>query len=331
MRGVIWAVAAAAICTGPAAAQGLAIKEGKGTLEIRAGDKLVATFQHASWSRPIFYPLHSPGGAVLTRSWPIVDGVPGEAKDHPWQKSAWFVHGDVIAEGRKLKTPRKGVDGTDFWADGLNGCGKIVCTKVEVKKATGNHLVIVTKNEWIDADGEKVLDETRTIHVHQLEGAWLIVVHSDLFASTSTIVFGDTKEGSFGIRINESITGKTGKGKIQNADGKIGEKACWGHPSAWCDYSGPIAGKEAGLAVLTDPKNPYPSCWHVREYGLMAANPFGRTKSGFPSMKGRTDVVRLEKGKHLEFRFGLLLHDGDAVSGRVADHYRTFVGLREKE
>ena len=41
-----------------------------------------------------------------------------------------------------------------------------------------------------------------------------------------------------------------GKGKIQNADGKVGEKECWGQISNWCDYSGPIDGKQVGLAVL---------------------------------------------------------------------------------
>lgn len=312
-------------------AQDLSVKESKGSLDFYSGDKLITKYHHQGFAKPIFYPVHSPSGTPLTRAWPMEKGAKNQSTDHPWQKSAWFVHGDVVAEGVTLKTPRKGIAGTDFWAEGLNNCGKIVCTKVEIKKKDPKHITVVTTNEWQTPEGVKILDETRVIHLLQVDGAWLIVCESDLAATTYSIVFDDTKEGSFGIRINDQITGKSGKGKIVNADGLVGEKACWGRPSAWCDYSGPIDDKVAGLAILTDPKNAHPSCWHVRDYGLMAANPFGRTRSGFPAMKGRTDVVRLEKGQRLPLRFGIVLHDGDVTSGKVAEVYNRFVSLRDKE
>ena len=84
-----------------------------------------------------------------------------------------------------------------------------------------------------------------------------------------------------------------------------------------------------GLAILDDPKNPYPACWHSRGYGLMAANPFGRAKSGFPAMKGRNDLVRLDKGEHLNMRYGLLIHPGNVRDGKVAEYFERFVKLRE--
>jgi hypothetical protein len=67
--------------------------------------------------------------------------------------------------------------------------------------------------------------------------------------------------------------------------------------------------------------------WHSRGYGLMAANPFGRDKSGFPDAKGRTDLVKLAKGEHIKFRYGLLVHPGDAKEGKVAECYETFAQL----
>lgn len=320
------------LATSTANAQQLSVKQSEGVLEFFDGDKLITRFLHQGYAKPIFYPVNAPSGVPLTRAWPMKKGEKNESKDHPWQKSAWFCHGDVVAEGLKLKTPRKGVVGTDFWADGLSGCGTIACKKVEIKKQDKNHIIVVATIEWLSADGDKIVDETRTIHIHKLEGAWLIVSESDLFASTYNLVFDDTKEGSFGIRINDQIiAGKGGKGKIQNAEGKVGEKECWGQLSAWCDYSGPIDGQSAGLTIFADPKNPHPSCWHVRDYGLMAANPFGRNASGFPAMKGRKDLVRLEKGEHLKLRYGMLLHEGDASVGRVAEQFERFVALRGKE
>ncbi len=59
----------------------------------------------------------------------------------------------------------------------------------------------------------------------------------------------------------------------------------------------------------------------------MAANPFGRAKSGFPATRGQTGIVKLEKGEHLKLRYGLLLHTGDAKVGKVADHFSTFAAL----
>lgn len=319
--------------TTPAFAQDVrAIKE-KGKVDFFIGDKLITTYHTEGYAKPIFYPMNGPGGVPLTRAWPLEKGHPNETTDHIHQKSAWFCHGDVIPQGLELKQKIKGVDGVDFWSENV-GHGQMVCTSVSEPRVEKNKAQIVTKNEWRTSDGVVVLNETRVITFYNLNGVTLIVVSSDLTPGSYTVVFGDTKEGSFGIRINDSIIeGKNGagKGKLQNAEGKVGEKEVWGQISNWCDYSGPINGKSVGLAILADPKNDQATCWHSRGYGLMAANPFGRSKAGFPAMKGKTDLVTLQPGAHLRFRYGMLLHEGDAVAGRVADHYQTFVGLREKE
>ena len=150
----------------------------------------------------------------------------------------------------------------------------------------------------------------------------------DFLAAVVPVTFGDTKEGSFAVRVNDAIREEKGNGKITNADGKVGEKECWGRTSAWCDYSGKVDDKPVGITIFADPKNPYPSCWHVRGYGLMAANPFGRDKSGFPDMKGKTDLVKLAKGEELKLRYGLLLHTGDVKEGKVAERYQQFVKMK---
>lgn len=336
MRVKWFAIAAVvAACLSPLArtqdsSSGLSVKKEKGALAFYAGSKLITKYEYTDYTRPNFFPVHSPNGASLTRSYPMKKGVPGETMDHPHHKSAWFVHGDVIAEGMPPSKKAKGIEGHDFWSDTALS-SRIACTSAEVKHESPDLIVVETKNEWIDNDGRKIMDETRIIKVTQVEGAWLVVVESDLFASVTTIIFGDTKEGSFALRINDTINGKSGKGKIQNAEGKTGEKGCWGLISDWCDYSGPIEGKMAGMTILADPKNPYPTAWHVREYGLMGANPFGRAKSGFPAMKGRDDLVRIQKGSHLKLRYAYFLHDGDAEAGRVAQAFQRFVALRAKD
>ncbi len=63
----------------------------------------------------------------------------------------------------------------------------------------------------------------------------------------------------------------------------------------------------------------------------MAANPFGRKKAKFPDGAAEKPLVRLAKGEHLHLRYGILLHEGDATAGRVAEQYQRFLKLREKE
>jgi hypothetical protein len=319
-----------ALAAGPALdSPGVAIQANKDKIDFLVGKELVGRYNiGADVVKPYLWPLSGPAGVPVTRAWPMVKPpAPGGSTDHVHQKSVWFCHGDVIPEGIPLKEKAGGVEGVDFWAEG-RGHGKIVCVKVDEPKQEKDHGGLRTVNEWRTLDDTKILDEVRTIQLYDFGDARLFVFDIDLQASVCPITFGDTKEGSFGIRVNDAIREEKGSGKIENADGKVGEKACWGFPSAWCDYSGTIDGKKVGLAILADPTNAYPSCWHARAYGLMAANPFGRGKSGFPAMKGRTDLVKLAKGEHLKLRFGLLLHPGDAKEGKVAEYFDRFVKLK---
>ena len=308
-----------------------AIKKSGDHLDFLIGDELVTRYHTGqNYAKPIFWPVLAPNGAPLTRAWPMVKGTPGESIDHVHQKSVWFCHGDVIAEGIAVKSKVKGVEGVDFWAES-KGHGNIVCTRVEEPQNNGSHSQVATHNEWRMSDGTKIMDEARMIRFLDVGAARLLILEIDLEASVCPITFGDTKEGSMGFRINDQIRTEKGKGKLENAEGKVGEKECWGHVSAWTESAGPIDGKVAGLALLADPKNPSPSCWHIRGYGLNAANPFGRDKSQFPDVRGNKDLVRLAKGEHLKLRYGLVLHDGDAATGGVADVYRRFVELRGKD
>src|SRR5439155_4298961 len=99
-----------------------------------------------AYTRPILYPMLSPAGARLTRSYPMEKGAPGETADHPHHKSAWFNHGDVIAEGMPPSKKVKGIEGTDFWADSLT-TGKQVVTSTEIKHESKGQVVVVSKIE----------------------------------------------------------------------------------------------------------------------------------------------------------------------------------------
>jgi hypothetical protein len=175
-----------------------------------------------------------------------------------------------------------------------------------------------------------MLDETRTIRFHETSEGRLFIFEIVLKASVCPITFGDTKEGSFGIRTHDSLRPSEKDGAtVTTADGKIvtppakDNLPIWGYPTAWIDYSGKVDGKEVGVAVFEGPDN-IKANWHVRAYGLNAANPFARDVSGFPSQKGKTELVRIEKGGELKLRYAVYAHTGDVKSGKVAEAFELF-------
>lgn len=301
----------------------------KEAVEFKDGDKLVTRYHVGEGvAKPYLWPVHAPGEVAVTRAWPLEKGKPGETTDHVHQKSAWFCHGDVIPDGVELKTKSadKHVQGVDFWSE-TKGHGRIVCVEVGKPESGKAGASVATRNEWRTPDGDKIMDESRTVSVRKLEHGYLIAFDIDLHASVCNLTFGDTKEGSMGVRVPDSFrTELKDGGTITSADGKTvppgtkGTLTVWGQPADWHDYSG----KAAGIAIFDHPKNAHRSAWHTRDYGLMAANPFGREKSGYPSQKGKTELVTLKKGDHLKLQYAIYTHTGDAKAGGVAEAYKLF-------
>src|SRR5207249_1553533 len=89
------------------------------------------------------------------------------------------------------------------------GHGRIVCTEVGSPVMGKGEARFAMKNEWRTASETKILDEVRVIRLHDLGKARLFVLQIDLHASVCPIVFGDTKEGSMGIRVNDAIRAET--------------------------------------------------------------------------------------------------------------------------
>ena len=92
------------------------------------------------------------------------------------------------------------------------------------------------------------------------------------------VVFGDTKEGAFAIRLADAFTEKKGC-KIVDADGRTKMVEVWGKRSNWVDYSADVDGEKFGVAIFDHPSNlNHPTYWHARDYGLFALDPFRSTR-----------------------------------------------------
>ena len=134
-------------------------------------------------------------------------------------------------------------------------------------------------------------------------------------ASDGPVTFGDTKEGTFGLRLASSmnVNRKTG-GRIVNAEG-ITDTDAWGKASSWVDYSGPVNDETVGVAILNHPESfRYPTTWHVRDYGLFAANPFGYDDFKYKDAPGDHTIPA---GESIRFRYRVILHLGDTEAAGI--------------
>jgi hypothetical protein len=279
-----------------------------GAIEIPSGGDPFLDYRPDLAPRPFIDSVVGPGGHRVTRN--FAGALPDGSDDHPHQKGIWWGHRDV--------------NGADIWTE-FEGHGAIVPVAApEVAHADGTW-TIRHRMRWVDREGVPLIDDERVLRIHpQLDDASRAIdVESVMAPVRDRVVLGDTKEaGLVAVRVAPELEERRG-GRIQLATGAIGESESWGRAADWCDYSGTLHGQQLGVAVFDGPGNPRPAHWHVRDYGLMTANPFGL--KDFTGNGAADGSLTIEPGQSTAFRYRVLVHAGDATSGRVAEHYRRYL------
>jgi len=245
--------------------------------------------------KPFFWPVRAADGTVMSR--PIL----GFGNDHPHHKGIWIAVDEV--------------NGVAFWAEK----GTIRNASVRPLVTRGNPAKFEIVNHWLGSDSKPIVVEKTVVSVFANR---LISFEITFTPAGKQVTFGDTKEGLLGFRMVHSMREKEG-GSVVNADGLKGTPACWGKPSAWVDYYGPIAGRTYGVALFDHPDNFRPSRYHVRNYGLFSMSPFG--ESAYTRKKNPSKPLVVPVGKSFRLRYGMYFHDGDTTTAHVAGTYRQFV------
>ena len=292
-----------------AAKEGVRITQLSDRLRIEIQGELFSEYYYQSVSRPFLYPILGPGGLAMTRNWPMKE-VENEERDHPHHRSLWFAHGDA--------------NGHDFWSEGSKA-GKTVHDKFIQVKSDPKQGVIKSANKWVALDGTVVATDERTLRIFNLTQERLFDFEITIHASHGDLVLGDTKEGTMAIRLAETmrLKGKVGQGHIVNSEG-VRDGETWGKRAKWVDYYGPVNGTIVGVAIFDHPANPrHPTWWHVRDYGLFAANPFG--VHDFEKQPAGTGNLTVQAGQSVTFRYRFYLHAGDEKQADVAGHYQDYV------
>jgi hypothetical protein len=287
----------------------------------------------AEVTKPYLWPLRAPSGTYITRAWPMeeVAEEAGEKKpvrngppafDHQHQRGLWFAHDNV----NKL----------DFWNNEWSyvtdlhrkNLGRISLKRLDEVKSGKDKGSIAATFEWgdIEKNGPPILTESRVMTFYSDDKLRYFDIDVTLTALDQPVTFGDGKDGALGIRLRPVLQEDKDKDHphIVNADGLEGEKALWGKPSNWCDYSGTISTEKVGVAILDHPDNPrHPVRWHARAYGLFAANPFGI--AAFTNDKSQDGSVTLEPGKTLRYRYRVIIHEGDVKDANIAALWKKYI------
>jgi hypothetical protein len=306
-----------AACTGESAKKSVvAFVDQEGKVDVMVNDQLFTSFVYGESmqgkvvTKPLLFPVLTPAGIKVNRSFPFAE-VEGESPDHPHHTGIFFTYDQV--------------NGSGFWN---NTQFPPHITGVEfLQKEGGETGTLKIKALWKDENDVALLQEDRTMKFVPGDNQTTIDFSISLTAMVDKVVFADTKEGMFGIRVAHQLRENDQSGHYLSSNGDEGEKNVWGKRANWVKLEGQIAGKDVGVAIINHPTSTnFPTYWHARSYGLFAANPLGQ----FVFQKSRKEEnpekfeLTLEKGKSAPFNFRVVIYDGPRTKEQLDECFADY-------
>jgi hypothetical protein len=263
--------------------------------------------------RPYIYPVFTPAGVLVTAEAPV---------DHPHHQSI-TAGTDYLDLYRASHAPGGATPNANynFYMDEAfrgRAPGRILTRSTQSTEVDENHLRLVQRmdwqspQDWANADGTTLVEETRIVDVYPGEVANIIDVRSRLLPTAGDIRIGGTVHGHFVVRLADGLRPVDG-GTLTDSTGRTGATQVRGQYADWVDSSGSAAhGHKAGVALF-----PYPGSgdvpWHLSDWGFMMVNPF------------QVEARQVNKGDTVEVAMRVVAHDGDVNEAGVAALYASFV------
>lgn len=250
----------------------------------------VYVFQDSSIPRPYFAHVKAPGGIQVTRRHPPVkdQDLTDHATMHP---GIWLAFGDL--------------QGTDFWRNKGRVTHVQFLQKPEVIDGTAT---FAERKHYLTAEGDIICEELFRCAFEVRPEGYLLTWDST-FTSSKPFSFGDQEEMGLGMRVATPLSEVNG-GRLMDSTGRATAQNIWSLAADWCDYSGQINQQPVGMTLMCHPENFRPSWLHARNYGFVAANPFGRKAM----QKGDVSSVTVKPENSLRLRYAVWIHSGNGGS-----------------
>jgi hypothetical protein len=293
------------------------------TIDVEISGKPFTTYSFdPNISKAFLEPLRDAKGTIVTRTLAVGNEIPpGHEHDkgfEPHQRGMYWGHGDI--------------DGYSFWIEEAFNqyyshsapakYGRMVFRKMDEMKSGSNSGVIRATYDLEGPDKKAFAEETQEYKFSGDADTRVIDCEYVIKAGKEPVHFGDTKEGTFAVRLNPQLDAPDGK--MVNSEGGQGEEQVWGKRADWVDVDGVVDGDQLGVAVFDSPDSYlHPTYWHARGYGLLAANPFGL--SYFYNDSKKDGSYTLPAGQSVRFRYRVLIHEGTYKDAHLADKYKEYV------
>ena len=281
-----------------------------GQLHVLIEGREIFTYQYTSWlDLPHIYPMLSPSRKNL-----LVQ------QNEPYPHHRAFYFGDTVRlnAGRQVSIYNALYSGQKI---GTNAYGPPFRDHIRhcefVRLETEDNTAVIESNSKWEMDGSiPILDEKRLMVVHALEeGEYFIDITYTLKASYGEVEFvSDNVHYAWPfLRIHPQFSGQNG-GTIISDDGAQGEEATNMKVALWVDYSNTVEGITEGVSVFQKPDG-LDHRWLTRKYGI-----FGPRRPD--DLSGKPFI--LAKDESLTQHVGILIHRGDAKTGRVAERFAAY-------
>ena len=260
-------------------------------LEIFIGDKYFTSYMYTDsiLRKPVLFPVHTASEKRINRGFPIAPNN-GERIDHPHHYGIWFNHGVV--------------NDVDYWNSA------VIPKKPDVRYGRINHVkflkvesgekgILEVEKEWRNDLDELILKE-QTRYVFSGDKNTRLITHiTSISAPEQDVIFEDSKEGMFAMRVrreleiasdepailfdNSQVTAESAildnknvSGHYRNSNGLEGYPNVWGKRAKWMQLSGIVDNDSISICMFDHPDNlNHPPHWMARDYGLYGINPFG--------------------------------------------------------
>jgi hypothetical protein len=321
---LVFVAAALSIAPGVGNAEQVSLTRHGDTIDVQIGGKPFTVYSFdPKISKAFLEPLRDAKGVIVTRQLAIGNDIPpGHEHDkgfEPHQRSMYFGHGDI--------------DGNSFWIEEAfkkyyshstpAQYGRMVFRKIDAMKSGSSSGVIRATFDLEGADQKVFAQETQEYTFSGDKDSRVIDCEFVIKAGSEAVKFGDTKEGTFAVRLAPELDAPAGT--MVNSEGGEGEPQVWGKRANWVNVDGVIDGQKLGVAVFDNPDSfRHPTYWHARGYGLLAANPFGL--SYFYNDPKHDGSYTLSAGESIRFHYRVLIHEGTYKDARIAEKYKEYAG-----